>query len=175
MLTQTCLTMQPDVIIRRLLTAIIDTKIVFGRSSAPRTPLGELVILPTSPSWMGMIVQFLTGSAGLANTSWDGCVWCMWVCVWRWTLCCDSCMASVSGSALTCSADCSSLSARSTYFSNSSISSNVWQQVNCTFNQQQLITRSDSERELFTRHRTCRGQRLRPLNGLPNFYYRYLC
>jgi len=26
-----------------------------------------------------------------------------------------------------------------------------------------------------TRHRTCRGQRLRPLNGLPNFYYKYLC
>jgi len=27
----------------------------------------------------------------------------------------------------------------------------------------------------FTRHRTCRGQRLRPLKGLPNFYYKYLC
>jgi len=25
------------------------------------------------------------------------------------------------------------------------------------------------------RHRTCRGQRLRPLNGLHNFYYKYLC
>ena len=27
----------------------------------------------------------------------------------------------------------------------------------------------------FTRHRTCRGQRLCPLNELPNFYYKYLC
>jgi len=25
------------------------------------------------------------------------------------------------------------------------------------------------------RHRTCTGQRLRPLNRLPNFYYKYLC
>jgi len=29
--------------------------------------------------------------------------------------------------------------------------------------QQELIRRWDSERELFLQHRTCRGQRLRPL------------
>jgi len=27
----------------------------------------------------------------------------------------------------------------------------------------------------FARHRTCTGQHLRPLNRLPNFYYKYLC
>ena len=31
---------------------------------------------------------------------------------------------------------------------------------------QELIRRRDSERELFLQHRTCRGQRLRPLNEL---------
>jgi len=29
--------------------------------------------------------------------------------------------------------------------------------------EEELTRRWDSERELFTRHRTCRGQRLRPL------------
>ena len=36
--------------------------------------------------------------------------------------------------------------------------------------ERELVRRLDSERELFTRHRICKGQRLRPLNGLPNFY-----
>jgi len=37
---------------------------------------------------------------------------------------------------------------------------------------QELIRRRDSESELFLRpHRTRRGQRLRPLNRLPNFYH----
>jgi len=41
---------------------------------------------------------------------------------------------------------------------------------------QELIRRWNSKHELFLRwHRTCRGQRLRPLNRLPNFYYNYLC
>ena len=33
-----------------------------------------------------------------------------------------------------------------------------------TYTKQELIRRWDSERELFLQHRTCRGQRLRPLN-----------
>jgi len=35
---------------------------------------------------------------------------------------------------------------------------------------EKLITRWDSERELFTTSYTCGGQRLRPLNRLPNLY-----
>jgi len=40
----------------------------------------------------------------------------------------------------------------------------VLMQVDTVVNlKQELIRRWDSERELFLQHRTCRGQRLRPL------------
>ena len=39
------------------------------------------------------------------------------------------------------------------------------------YNVQELARRWDSECELLRRHRTYKGQRLRPLSRLPNFYY----
>jgi len=49
-----------------------------------------------------------------------------------------------------------------------------WVDDNHTKAQQELIRRWDSERELsLRRHRTCKGQRLPPLNRLPNFCYNW--